>query len=312
MGDPRVLQETALRYFLAVVADGSINKAAAKMNVAPSAISRQIGRLESELGAHLFERRSWGMIPSAAGELLAAHARRMQLDADRVVDEIMAIETLQRGVVRLASVEGLATAFLPHVILKFRERYSGIHIELQVSTGQDVTRRIREGDADIGLTFGPTPQREIEVRLRLHAPIHVVIASGHPLASARRLSLAQLEPYPIALPSAETSIRRLFDQSCSRQGLAMRAVFTSNYANALINFAINGGGIALFGELAMRHRNDFERFVTIPLDDPEFNARQIEVHTLAGRILPKSVEAFMDMFSQQFEEGVDDPSRSPR
>ncbi|MFD1911296.1 LysR family transcriptional regulator [Halodurantibacterium flavum] len=311
MGDPRILQETALRYLLAVVAAGSVNKAAAQMNVAPSAISRQIGRLEEDLGTHLFERRSWGMIPSASGELLAAHARRMQLDADRVVEEIMAIEALERGVVRLSSVEGLATAFLPHVILEFRNRYNGINVELHVTSAQDVSRRIREGDSDIGLTFGPTSHKEIEVKRRLPAPIHAVVAAHHPLAGARSLRLAQLEPYPIALPSAETTIRQLLDQSCSRQGLVMRPVFTTNYANALITFAVNGGGIALFGELAMRYRRDSEQFVTIPLEDLEFNTRQLEVHTLAGRILPKSAEAFIEIFLHQFPSGAGTTGTGP-
>ena len=55
-----VLQETAVRYFLEVVKAGSIKDAAAKLNVAPSAVSRQVGRLESELDTLLFERRSRG------------------------------------------------------------------------------------------------------------------------------------------------------------------------------------------------------------------------------------------------------------
>ena len=73
----RVLQETAVRYFLEVVRRGSITEAAVTLNVASSAISRQIARLEAELDTPLFERVSRGMRPNAAGELLAAHALRI-------------------------------------------------------------------------------------------------------------------------------------------------------------------------------------------------------------------------------------------
>lgn len=79
--------------------------------MAPSAISRQIARLESELDTLLFERRARGMVPSAAGELLAVHARHMQLEADRIGSEILALRGLQRGKVRLASSEGFAVDF---------------------------------------------------------------------------------------------------------------------------------------------------------------------------------------------------------
>ena len=68
----RALQETALRYFLAVIKWGSISEASAHLNVAASAISRQIARLETELDTQLFERRARGMIPSAA-EIGRAH-----------------------------------------------------------------------------------------------------------------------------------------------------------------------------------------------------------------------------------------------
>ncbi|MFD2238282.1 LysR family transcriptional regulator [Aureimonas populi] len=290
----RVLQDSALAYFLAVVRTGSVNKASARLNVAPSAISRQIARLERELGTTLFERRPSGMVPSASGELLAVHVRRAQLDAERVAGEIRALEGLERGMVRLASTEGLAEGFLPHQVHLFRQRYAGIHFDLRIAAAGEVTRLVREGACDIGLTFGHAPEHEIRIEKRVRAPIHVVAAPGHPLADKRSLSLSQLTPYPLALPSPQTSIRRLFDISCSRQGLVLKPVFTSNYATALINFAVEGGGVALFGELAVRHRQDRQRFAIVPLRDEELHARTIEVQTLAGRILPKGVNAFLD------------------
>lgn len=283
-----------MRYFLEVVRSGSINKASAKLHVAPSAISRQISRLESELGTQLFERHSSGMRLSASGELLAAHARRVRLEASRVMGEIMALEGVQRGSVQLASVEGLATDFLPHVISRFRQRYAGIHFELWVCSAAEVTQRVREGLADIGLTLSLMPQRDIKLEKRIKAPINAIVGSWHPLAGKRKISLAQLTPYPLALPYGDSSIRNLFDISCSRQGLMLEPVLSSNYMNSLVNFALNDGGVALFGELSVRHRLDNESLVVIPITDRELSSRYIEIQTLAGRTLPKGVRTFLD------------------
>lgn len=82
------LQDTALRYFLEVVRSGSVSEAATRLSVSPSAVSRQVAALEDLLGVPLFDRRPRGMAPSAAGEMLAAHARRGALEADRVVADI--------------------------------------------------------------------------------------------------------------------------------------------------------------------------------------------------------------------------------
>src|SRR5450830_771004 len=97
MTNTRILQETAVRYFLEVVRRGSITEAALTLNVASSAISRQIARLEDELDTPLFERVSRGMKPNAAGELLAAHALRAQLETERIGNELLALKGLRRG-----------------------------------------------------------------------------------------------------------------------------------------------------------------------------------------------------------------------
>ena len=105
------LQETSLRYFLEVVRCGSISEASTRLNVAGSAISRQIANLEQALGTPLFERRPRGMVASAAGEMLAAYAFRMALEADRLVQDVDALQGLRRGLVRVATSEGFAIEF---------------------------------------------------------------------------------------------------------------------------------------------------------------------------------------------------------
>ena len=73
---PHLLQDTTLRYFLAVAQSGSLTEASARLHVAASALSRQIAGLEAQLGTPLFERHPRGMVLTAAGEILAVHARR--------------------------------------------------------------------------------------------------------------------------------------------------------------------------------------------------------------------------------------------
>lgn len=107
------VQSTALRYFLEVARCGSISEASIRLNVASSAVSRQISKLERELDAVLFERQARGMMLSEAGIRLAAYARKSQLEAEQVVLEITELQGLQRGHVRIACSEGFALDFLP-------------------------------------------------------------------------------------------------------------------------------------------------------------------------------------------------------
>ncbi|MFJ1299703.1 LysR family transcriptional regulator [Pseudomonadota bacterium AL_CKDN230030165-1A_HGKHYDSX7] len=291
--DPHILQEMAMRYFLEVVRCGSVSAAAERLDVAPSAVSRQIARLERELGTLLFERRARGMALNAAGELLAAHAKRAQHDIDRVTGEIMSLRGLRQGLVRIVCTEGFAHDFVPVAIAAFRQRYAGIRFTLDICSQREVPLRVRDGAADIGITLSLTSHRDVRVELRMPAPVRAVVAADHPLARQSELSLAQLMAYPLALPDTESTLRQLIDISCSRQQLQCEPVFSSRSVDALVAFAGAGGGVAFCGELAVRNRLRGKQVVAVPLRDREMNERHFEVQTLAGRVLPEAAKAFI-------------------
>ena len=90
------LLPTPLRYFLEVARTGSISEASERLHVATSAISRQVAKLEQDVGAPLFERRPRGMALSEAGEILVAYARRSSLEAEQVLADVHGARALQR------------------------------------------------------------------------------------------------------------------------------------------------------------------------------------------------------------------------
>lgn len=303
------LQETSLRYFLEVVRCGSISEASTRLNVAGSAISRQIANLEQALGTPLFERRPRGMVASAAGEMLAAYAFRMALEADRLVQDVDALQGLRRGLVRVATSEGFAIEFLPQVISDFREKYPGMIFQLLVSAPAEVTRRVRKGEADIGVTFSRTPQSEIKVEHRQAAPVMAVMRRGHPLARFEQVSLSQMSAYPLALPDTGTTIRQVFDIVASQLRLVIEPVVVSNYIVSLHNFALASDAISIAGEVTVRHRQLRGELAVIPIHDLGMDARCIELQTLVGRTLPKVVQLFLEFLRGRFAEAEADSTR---
>ena len=128
---------------------------------------------------------------------------------------------------------------------------------------------------------------------RQPAPTYVVVPVNHPLADRQQLTLAQLQPYPLALPYQDTTVRQIFDICCSQQQLVFEPVLISNYMAALNHFSILGGAISLSGELSVRTMIDEQQLRIIPLRDRGMNVRNVEVQTLMGRTLPKAVHAFL-------------------
>ena len=90
------------------------------MNLTQPAISKMLRDIERLLGFALFERQPRGMVLTAAGEILAVHARRSRMDAEHALEGIQALQGLRSGLVRVAATEGFSGDFLPRLMQQFR------------------------------------------------------------------------------------------------------------------------------------------------------------------------------------------------
>ncbi|MCY0386636.1 LysR family transcriptional regulator [Robbsia sp. Bb-Pol-6] len=290
----RILQEAAVRYFLEVVNTGSISDAAERLNVVPSAVSRQISRLERELNTALFVRQSRGMVPSAAGVLLAAYARRSLLDAEQVCTEIDALRDHAHFKIRIGCTQGFAVDFLPQAMARFRHDAPRTHFDLIVDTAAGVTQRVREGDIDVGLTFSLEPAQDIHVAFSAPSPILAVVARSHPLTQRDEVSFRDLLDYPLALPGPSSTLRGLIDVHCSREGLICNGALNSETLETLLGFVLAGDAVAFSGELFIRKRLAGGQLIVLPVPELRASNRWIEVQTLARRQLPPLLQTFVE------------------
>jgi DNA-binding transcriptional LysR family regulator len=295
------LQNTSLRYFLEVVRSGSITEAAQRINVSPSAISRQISSLEDILETSLFERQPRGMIPSPAGELLAAYARSIASESERIVTDIQSLNSSSAGHVRIACTTGFTFDFLPRLIADFRKEHPGVKFSLHVDTPQGVSKCIQEREVDIGLTFSRALEKNIRVEYSLPAPLTAVMRPNHPLASQSSVSLKQLQSYPLSVLTPDNTLRVVFDIACSLNQISIEPVFTSNQLVSLRDYAYYSGDIFLADAILMLDAIQKGDFVSIPISDRGFEGRNLEIHSFEGRTLPKTVELFLERVKSEFQ-----------
>ena len=108
-----MLHSRLLNYVDEVARTGSIRKAASHLNVAASAISRQILALESQLGTPIFHRLPKKLILTAAGEVLIGHVRQTLKELTRAQGKIEELKGLRRGEITVAMMSGLASNLVP-------------------------------------------------------------------------------------------------------------------------------------------------------------------------------------------------------
>ncbi|WP_449410216.1 LysR family transcriptional regulator [Methylobacterium komagatae] len=287
------MQTTSLRYFLTVARTGSIAAASSTLNVAASAISRQIANLEAELDCVLFERLPRGMSLSPAGELLARHAHQVLVRADQVVMEIREIEGLARGRVRVACSEGFALDIIPTVIADFHADYPGIRFEVTMLPPAQATHLVAQGEADIAITFAMAPVDGVDVLYDGTVEMIALAAPHHPLAKEKDLSLSDMLNFPLALPTRDTTVRLVFDAACQAEGIVIEPVLTANVLSALLPFVRRSRGLALMSALPVQTPLRHNEIVSLPIRSRVPLTRRIQIQSLRGRRLPRSVQSFV-------------------
>lgn len=294
------LLPVGLTYFAEVARSGSVTEAARALTVAPSAISRQIAKLEAELGVPLFARHPRGMTLTDAGARLLAHARRTEAESAALVGELRHAEASEARRVAVACSEGFGRRMVPLAMAEFRRAHPEVGFQLDIVTRQEATRRVAEGIADVAVTYTIGPQHDVRVECAVVTEVVAVVPCGHELAGRDRLGLAELCAYPLALASARTSQRELVDLGARMEGLELAPVLVCDGLAPLYEFVRGGGGIALVGDLGDLDATDGVAYVR--LDHPVFRQREAQVQTMPGRRLPWSARQFTGLLVSRLQE----------
>ncbi|GAB3564177.1 LysR family transcriptional regulator [Spelaeicoccus albus] len=287
------LYDPALRYFLAVYESGSVNAAARELFVAASAVSRQMSKLEHETGAQLFERLSAGVRPTEAGHRFAKYAHRAVQDAGHVIDEIHESRSADT-VIRLAAPNGVGHEFLPRLAGKYRSVHSGARFVLHLTDPAEATQMVRDGAADLAVTFNLAIERGVEIVHSAPAPLMAVVRPGHVLASYDVVGLRDLLKFPVALNTPNTTNRRLIDVVTASNGAPIDPVLVCDNPDATVRFISCSDAVSLLGAITIIKDLENGEVVAIPLREKELRQRTLQVQTAAGRRLPAAVQGFVD------------------
>ncbi|MFD2466332.1 LysR family transcriptional regulator [Amycolatopsis silviterrae] len=292
------LLPTGLAYFLEVARTGSVTEAATTLTVAPSAISRQIAKLETSIGVPLFVRHPRGMLPTEAGSLLLDHLRRTEAESAALLGELRSGRARQARMLTVACSEGFARRVVPQAMARFREQHPEVTFQLDVVGRAEATRRVLEGSADVAVTYATGPQRGVRVESAVVVPVYAIVPTDHPLAGRDSMSVAELCEYPIALPVPGHSLRELLDIAVRIEDRTVNGVLTCGELAPQYEFVRRGGGLALVGGLGDPHADAAEEGVAYVLvDNPVFGKREAQVQTMAGRSLPPALTRFLSVLT---------------
>lgn len=182
-----------LKYFLAVAREESISGAAEVLHITQPTLSRQLMRLEKELGATLFKRGGSKISLTDDGMLLRRKALDIVSLVDRAELELTGRSRFMEGEITIGSGETYSMSILAGIIKAFHSEYPLVKYNLYSGIADDIKERIDKGLVDIGLLVEPADIAKYDfVRISRRDRWGVLVRRDSPLADRETVTARDL------------------------------------------------------------------------------------------------------------------------
>lgn len=188
-----------LRYFIAVAEELNFNRAAERLYLSQSALSRQIQQLEDSIGAVLLERTSKRVALTAAGESFYHHAQRILAELQFAADESRLLSQGQRGSLAIGIFGSSVLDLIPRTLKAFTNAYPEVKVTLHPMDKDAQIQALRERRLTLGFNRLVPSEPDIEQERVREEPLMVALSSSHPLAVQDSVSLHDLKDQPLIL-----------------------------------------------------------------------------------------------------------------
>lgn len=263
---------TPLVYFGTVARLGSVRTAAEALRIAPSALSRQIQRMEDLAGLPLFERLPRGVSLTPAGEILFGYIQRWERDFASLGDDLSDLAGVRAGTLRLATVEIATYSVIPRAIRALRADMPGITVNTHVGITDAVLRDVAEGKAEVGVVINMPKASGVKAAWSIRTAVGAVVLPNHPLAKQRDIRIADCLDFPIIMPDETLMERSAIRRALDKRRRGIRIAATCNRVASIKGLAKAGVGVAFLAELDVSSEIESGELGFVRLKDRDIEA----------------------------------------
>lgn len=269
---------------------GTVRATAGERTMSPSAVSQQLALLEAETGAVLFERSGRRMTLTPAGDHLAERARALLDQADALDAELADLASGPVGRVRVGGFASAISSILIPAVRRLAHINPHLEIELLEIEPRDSTTALLQGRLDLAVTVdegdGSLLAPTITVLPLATDPLLAVLPDAHPLASRRRVALADLA---WALDVPGTYLGELVPRECRLAGFEPRVVGRFSSFGVMLAHVAAGRSVAVLPALAVDQRTDVVAKPVVGLAD-----RRIVIAVRTGSVRRRAITAVVE------------------
>jgi DNA-binding transcriptional LysR family regulator len=216
-----------IHYFIALYEEGTVTRAAHRLNIVQPALSMQIGKLEEDLGQRLFERTKQGMVPTAAGRQMYRLFMPMMRDFSNAWAQMRSSEGAIRGHVNIGLIASITEGVLVDVLSEFSSKYPEVEVSVADGYTSVLVERVTSGQLDAAIVN--KPRRPLALDLEHIVDEEMVLITGPDFKTEvpDRLSLRELSALGLALvlPTRGHGLRLNIDNFAESEAIELAPKF---------------------------------------------------------------------------------------
>jgi len=273
-----------LRYFIAVAETEHVGRAAERLHISQSPLSRQIAQLEKNLGLTLFERGRQRIRLTRDGAVFLGEARALLRHAERLESLGRRLGRGEEGGLCIGYVtDAMHTGVLPGALRRVREGNPDIHVALYSMSAAEQFEGLRRRSLDIALTREPPDRDDPVLRAAplLEDPLLLVLPADHPLAARETVTARDLDGQPwIAVEEAgDPAWRDTFIAVCAASGFTPDIRLDAAEPLTALGLVASGLGLALVQRSMVRGATDAVAVRALPWHEASVQLWAVWHHT---------------------------------
>jgi LysR family transcriptional regulator, hca operon transcriptional activator len=235
-----------LRYFIAVVEEGSLTTAAAlRLHTSQPSLSRQIRDLEYQVGAELLSRSVHGVEPTIAGKAFLDHARLALAQVDAAVDAARRAAQPARKTFAIGFQTGHEVNWLPKTMHALRDELKNIEVTITSDYSPDLAESLVRGRLDVAF-LRPEPTFDLGYEVVDHEPLIVLMPSDHPLTARTAIHPREfIGEIFIGGSNKATVLRKVTDDYLRRAGVDIKLDHGVDNLTMAMSLVASTRGLAL-------------------------------------------------------------------
>jgi LysR family transcriptional regulator, low CO2-responsive transcriptional regulator len=292
-----------LTTFHTVARLGSVSQAAEELHLTQSAVSIQIGAIQSAVGAQLLQRTGRGVRLTEAGELMLNYAERVLSLWTEASDGMDTFLGAFSGTLRVGAVS-TAEYWLPSLLVTFVNENPRVKIKLHSSNRDEIMRSLAAQEIDIAVMGNPPDELKATAATIAKNPMGFVAAPQHPLMSVPRLTMATVAESHLLVrergSGSRTTVMRLFKEA----GLHLRIGSELSSNEAIKQMCIAGFGPAYLSVHTCLLEMKAGLLALLPLPNNPVQRMWYVVHS-PSKQLPHVASAFERFLRQRGQVEID-------